>query len=183
MSNGMTPADSAINVTLALARELETASPEEMKRIFREAAIAQGLATVDAMNPDILHETELAAHAPKRFSRTLSVDSKKVILEADSPGALQETEIQFHRDLLSAQQQEQSRDANGRFSGRPDIEDPVISQQVEGYLRRRNIDPADLQEVAGRGYVARWSTASNAFRQQHPEYQGGEENMRRLERH
>ncbi len=57
--SGLGPEASAINVTPELSRALETASIfEAMKRIFREAAIAQGLATVDLYNPDVLHETE-----------------------------------------------------------------------------------------------------------------------------
>jgi hypothetical protein len=174
------PSDSAINVTPDLEKMLATASPEEMKVLFRDAAVNQGLAVHDVLNANILHETELSRNAPKRFAKTLTVTvdgvQHKQVIEGTTPEELLESEIQFFRDLQEPTQQEQPRDAQGRFSTQPTVDDAAIEQ----YLTARGINPEALRETSDSRYIADWQTASEQFMARHHEWAGGAANRTAL---
>jgi hypothetical protein len=144
------------------------------------------------MNPQILHETELAAHAPKRFAKTIIVDGQKHILEATSPEELLNAESAFLRQALEqGNNNEQARDAQGRFvreqtpeekaagelevSKRADLElawkrgDITAEQYLEKsgaintYLTEHGMNPDALATVSDAIYQNTWQAATEQF--------------------
>jgi hypothetical protein len=157
---------SAINVTPGLARQLEGASHAEILQALHDAAEQQGLVERDPYSGQLL-ATPLASNAPRVFTKEITVNQRTYTLEASSPEELSATEVQFWREITAAPQEQPF-----RGSQRVSIpEDPVVSQQVENYLRNRGIDPEYLNEAAGRGYIRSWSQASDEFKARHPEWQ------------
>jgi hypothetical protein len=78
-----TPENSAIKVDRNLKSRLEDmTSIEAIKDALREASLNQGLTVPDAYNSSILHPTALAAAAPKRVGKTITVGGVKHILTA-----------------------------------------------------------------------------------------------------
>jgi hypothetical protein len=138
--------DSAIKVTDDIRQALEQASsPEAMKDLLHEQAVAQGLATRDAIDSTVLLPTELASRQPTRFAE--------------------------QRTETIEQSTEQPRDEAGRFVSPNDA-------AVEEYLQTRGIDPTALQEVSEKKYQDSWREATDAFLANHPDWQGGQENLK-----
>jgi hypothetical protein len=112
-----TPEQSAIRMTRQLEEEIASASPEQLKAILGRAAYEQGLVVPDTANPQILHPTELADHAPRKFGKVVSINGVKYALEGGSPEELANAETSLYQQVLEGgdNNNEQARDAQGRF--------------------------------------------------------------------
>jgi hypothetical protein len=115
-----TPKDSAIRMTPELEAALRQAGPEEMKRIFADAAVAQGLATRD-LDPNILIPTPLADAAPRRVGKVIVLNGVKHSLVANDEAALLEQENALYRQAMQPAateetQTEQPRNELGQFT-------------------------------------------------------------------
>ncbi len=107
---------SAIKVDATIEEKIRNASSEEIKEIFHQAAVDQGLVTRDYYSPDVLLPVEGAT--AQRYAKAVVVDGVKHIIEADSELALEKSVGEFLRAQLTqqTQQTQQTRDnATGRF--------------------------------------------------------------------
>ena len=150
-----TPSDSAIRVTPEIAKALETANAEQIKVIMAQAAIDQGLVQPDRYDASVLLPTALAAAAPKKFAKTISLNGKKHTLEAESPEALAEAELNFFRSTFGQgddNAQGQFRDANGRFTADQGKADEAVQarQRAEAEAAAK----ADLELKFKRGELS-----------------------------
>jgi hypothetical protein len=188
-----TPENSAIRMTRQLEEEIALASPEQLKAILGRAAYEQRLVVPDAMNPQILHETELAAHAPRKFGKYITINGVKYALEGGSPEELAQAETSLYQQVLEGgdNNNEQARDAQGRFvreqtpeekaageleaSNRADLElawkrgDITAEQYLEKsgaintYLTEHGIIPEALATVSDAIYQNTWQQATEQF--------------------
>ncbi len=113
-----TPESSAIRITPALEKEISEALPDQIKLIMARAAIEQQLVTPDQYNPSLLHPTELADHAPRKFAKHVTLNGTKYLLEGGSPEELANAETSLYQQVLEQSAEPpagQHRDAQGRF--------------------------------------------------------------------
>jgi hypothetical protein len=111
-----TPQDSAIKVTKSIEEQVAAANgPEQIKEIFREAAISQGLVFED-WDPSYLVVVEKPQ--PRSFAKTIVIDNVKHVLESDSQQGLADAEINLYHQVFAkpATSNEPVRDAQGRFT-------------------------------------------------------------------
>jgi hypothetical protein len=201
-----TPENSAIRMTRQLEEEIASASPEQLKAIFGRAALEQGLVERDSMNPQLLHATALADHAPQKFSKYVTINSTKYLLEGGSPEELAQAETSLYEQVLGQGDTGQARDAQGRFVheqtpeekaaeelaviNRADLElawkrgDITAEQYLEKsgaintYLTEHGVSPDALVAVTDLVYQNTWANATEAFLNS-PEgesWPGGDEN-------
>src|SRR6266849_2594322 len=113
-----TPESSAIRITPALEKEISEALPDQIKLIMARAAIEQQMVTPDQYNPSLLHPTELADHAPRKFAKHVTLNGTKYLLEGGSPEELANAETSLYQQVLEQSAEPpagQHRDAQGRF--------------------------------------------------------------------
>src|SRR5665213_1225702 len=128
-----TPEDSAVKLSRAQEAHVNTlASAEAIKTYLAQVAVDNGLVTRDIYSPDVLLEVDGATN-PQKYAKSINVNGRKHILEADSELALAEAEAAFYRAAIAnpttaAQPttakvaSEQTRDTAGRFTAAQDAE-------------------------------------------------------------
>ena len=197
-----TPADSGIKVTPEMEKALETASTEQIKEIFRDAAIKQHLVVPDIYNPQVLLPVEPGMQ-PRSFAKSVTVNGVKHILEGATETELLQNETALYRRLFSEPASagtEQPRDpATGQFRATAEQNNNSATQVerdaelrarilrgdatnddlVEHYLQSRGIDPAALQKITTQAYQENWNAAVQDFLAS-SDWPGSEANMRRL---
>ena len=161
-----------------LREKLETASPEEMKKLFSDELVRIGAARRDTYNPDILISVDQPI--PKRFARSLTVSGQKLVFEADSELELERQVGNYFRETLGAQETSPARQAqptdqsrnpqNGQFIS--SAAEAAQNAAVEAYLQSQGVDVARLREMTSAADTADWASAVEAFRQDHPNYAG-----------
>jgi hypothetical protein len=199
--------DSAIRMTPALEKEISEALPDQIKSIMARAAIEQSLVTADSYNPSILIPTALADHAPQKFSKYVTINNTKYLLEGGSPEELANAETSLYEQVLGQGDNGQARDAQGRFvheqtpeekaageleaSKRADLElawkrgDITTEQYLEKsgaintYLTEHGMNPDALATVSDAIYQNTWAAATEAFLNspQGESWPGGQTNM------
>jgi hypothetical protein len=198
--------DSAIRMTPQLADAISKASPDEIKSLMAQAALQQGLVVPDSVNPQILHETELAAHAPQKFGKYITINGTKYLVEGDSPEALANAETSLYEQVLEKGDNGQARDAQGRFVAEPTPEEKAAGElevskradlelawkrgditaeqyleksgAINTYLTEHGVSPDALVAVTDLVYQNTWANATEAFLNS-PEgesWPGGDEN-------
>jgi len=205
-----TPESSAIRMTPALEKEISEALPEQIKAILGRAAYEQGLVVPDAANPQILHPTALAANAPRKFAKYVTVDGQRHLLEGGSPEELANAETDLYQQLFEKSDDGQARDSQGRFVAEPtaaekaaqelatanraELElkfkrgDITAEQYLEQsgaigtYLENHGILPEALATVSDALYQNTWAQATEQFlnSESGASWPGGEQNMKTL---
>jgi hypothetical protein len=184
--------DSAIRMTPALEKEISEALPDQIKAIMARAAIEQSLVTSDSYNPNILIPTALADHAPQKFSKYVTINSTKYLLEGGSPEELAHAETSLYEQVLGQGDNGQQRDpVTGRFVAEPtaaekaaqelavinradlelafkrgDITAEAYLEQsgaVATYLQNHGVSPDALVAVTDLVYQNTWSQATEQF--------------------
>jgi hypothetical protein len=187
-----TPESSAIRLTPDLQERIGNASPDEIKSILANAALSQGLVTVDPFNPGVLHPTELSKAAPQKFSKYVTINSTKYLLEGGSPEELAHAETSLYEQVLGQGDNGQQRDpVTGRFVAEPtaaekaaqelavinradlelafkrgDITAEAYLEQsgaVATYLQNHGVSPDALVAVTDLVYQNTWSQATEQF--------------------
>jgi len=151
-----TPESSAIRMTPALEKEISEALPEQIKAILGRAAYEQGLVVPDAANPQILHPTALAANAPRKFAKYVTVDGQRHLLEGGSPEELANAETDLYQQLFEKSDDGQARDAQGRFVAQPTAEEKAAQElatanraELELKFKRGDITAEQYLEQSG----------------------------------
>lgn len=186
-----------------LREKLETASPEEMKKMFADELIRIGAARRDIYNPDILIPVQQPT--PKRFAEAVTVNGQKVIVEGEDELAVAKKANELYRQAAGSepQQTEQPRHPNmGRFSATPAVSDEdkayydmqvrtgLISaaqylektNAVGEYLQRQGVSVESLKEVSDQRFTQSWASATEQFKARHPDYVGGDGNLQEFGR-
>src|SRR5260221_8503813 len=196
--SGLTPESSAIRTTPDIEQRLsECTNSEQIKAIMAEAALTQGLVTPDALNPTVLIPTALADHAPRSFAKAITINGTKHILEAADEAGLVAAETALYKSLFQQDaSQEQRRDpATGQFTTQTDKEAEEAEQvrlaEVEQNFKPGQITLNDYIEQSGAGDRVMQKRqqqetserqdgegATATFIQNHPEWQGGSDNLR-----
>jgi hypothetical protein len=138
--------DSAIRMTPALQEEINNALPDQIKAIMARAALEQALVTPDPYNPSLLHPTELADHAPRKFAKHVTLNGTKYLLEGGSPEELANAETALYQQIFEKGDNGQARDAQGRF-----VAEPTAAEKAAGELEASN--RADLELKFKRGDI------------------------------
>jgi len=196
--------DSAIKTDSTMNDKISKATTtEQIKEILRIGALAQGLAVEDAIDKSIFIPLEkAAAPEPRRFAKTIEVAGQKLIFESDSELEVERSIGDYFRALqprVETQPEvhsETPRDERGRFVSEEDV---VAKAELELKFKRGEIDTAtylaesgavnsylasqgisleDLKKVANDGYQADWQTATQEFLSRHPEWVGGNANLK-----
>jgi hypothetical protein len=148
--------DSAIRMTPALEKEISEALPDQIKSIMARAALEQALVTPDPYNPSLLHPTELSEHAPRKFGKVLTINGVKYALEGGSPEELAHAETSLYEQVLGQGDNEQARDAQGRFVAEPTAEEKAAGElqaanraELELRFKRGDITSAQYLEESG----------------------------------
>ena len=195
--SGLTPESSAIRTTPDIERRLsECTNSEQIKAIMAEAALAQGLVTLDALNPSVMIPTELANHASQAFAKTLMINGQKFIVESPTEDGLVAAELEKMREIFgqSDASQDQARDANtGRFVSKTDKEQEESEQVRLAELERSyktgaiTLDDYLVQSGAVDRVIQKrqqeqtatvndWTEATSTFLERHRDWQGGDKN-------
>jgi hypothetical protein len=130
------PAGSALEQAIASAK-----SVQEIQSLLWAAARAQNLIEPDFLDPEGRNHFAfhtVAQPAPKGYARTITLNGKKIILEADSEEGLVQKELEFFRGTFAAPATgTQALDANGRFTAQ------ATQEEIEAEaLRVAALDPA-----------------------------------------
>jgi hypothetical protein len=187
------PENSAIRLTSALEEAISKANPDEIKALMAQAALSQGLVVPDSVNPQLLHPTELADHAPRKFAKVVTINGVKYALEGGSPEELANAETSLYQQVLEGgdNNNEQARDAQGRFvrgqtpeekaageleaSKRADLElafkrgditaEAYLEQSgaISTYLAEHGMNQDALVAVSDLVYQNTWSQATEQF--------------------
>jgi hypothetical protein len=159
------PTDSAIRMTAQLQEEISKASPDEIKAIFGRAALEQGLVERDSMNPQLFHATALADHAPQKFSKYVTINSTKYLLEGGSPEELAHAETSLYEQVLGQGDNGQARDAQGRF-----VAEPTAAEKAAQELEVANRAELELKfkrgDITAEAYLEQ-SGAINTYLTEH----------------
>jgi hypothetical protein len=178
-----------------LVSECNTA--DEIKALYAEKAVRDGLVTRDFYDPSVLLPTDTAA--PTKFAKSITGEGgKKLFFEGDSELDVEQRITAYLREQTRPSetkpelQPETSRDEHGRFTR---VDDPVAkaelelkfkrgeittadylaeSSAVDDYLKSQGVSLDDLKKVANDGYTADWEVATREFLERHPDWQGGE---------
>jgi hypothetical protein len=169
------------------------------------AALEQALVTPDPYNPQLLHETELAAHAPRKFAKHVTLNGTKYLLEGSSPEELANAETSLYEQVLGQGDNGQARDAQGRFVHEQTPEEKAageleVSKRAElelkfkrgditaeaylessgaitAYLQNHGVSPDALVAVTDLVTQNTWALATEEFLQgAGSDWPGGEEN-------
>jgi hypothetical protein len=131
-------------MTPALEKEISEALPDQIKAIMARAAIEQSLVTSDSYNPNILIPTALADHAPQKFSKYVTINSTKYLLEGGSPEELAHAETSLYEQVLGQGDTGQARDAQGRF-----VHEQTPEERAAGELEVANRAELELRFKRG----------------------------------
>lgn len=175
-----TPENSALRLSPAQEKQVAAMSPEQMKVFFASLAVERGLANQDAYDPSILHVTQLAGSAPKRFAKVLRINGQQHILEEDSPEALVAAETELYRSLFAnqdatpnASSTDEPRDPNtGRFISEQQAQQDEAAQiaaraELELQFKRGDITTQEFLEQSGAidSYLASQGVSLDDLRQ------------------
>ena len=155
-----TPENSAIRMTPELEARIATASAEEIKSILAEATVAQGLATRDIYDPQVLLPTALANTAPRGFARPITIDGVKHIVEGTTELELEQNTTALYRSIFAGNADEEdstpARDAaTGRFVAESTQDDDASAleavrlAELELKFKRGEISTAKYIEESG----------------------------------
>jgi len=176
-------------------KKIANADFETIKVLMAQRAVASGLVQRDAYDPTVLIPTDRAA-APQRFAKTLEVAGKTLIFEGDSELQVERNIGDYFRALAPREPAEtpkpatQLRDEQGQFLSaedaaakaelelrfkRGDIDTATYlaeSGAVDAYLQSQGVSLDDLREVSTQKFTANWVSATQAFLERHPDWQG-----------
>lgn len=164
--------------------------PEDIAAYLHDQEVAAGLRSVDPMNPDVRHEVERVAQL---FTASITVDGKSYTFSGDNQADVDRQQIEFFKSTFSSSQPSQvrttndtvARTADGRFAReerQPSLTqglDDVTGGLVAKALAAEGISLDDLkaavaEKQADKRVVSSWAQATIDFKNQHPDWEGGE---------
>lgn len=187
------PKDSRIQMSADLEKRInEAQSAEAITEILRDAMCDQGLIKVDEINHSVWHEVQQPQ--PTALARVVTINGKKYSIEGKDELELEKATGELYRQVFAAapptqqtQQTQQTRDPQtGKFVSPQEptstVDDATrlaaeaAARATEQHLASLGIDVEAVRELSDKKFEDKWVTATEQFRQKHPEWQGGEEN-------
>ena len=151
----------------------------EISELMKNRSVAMGLVKRDIYSPDVLIPVENPI--PSKVGKVVVLNGVKHPLIAENEDSLRAQELEVYRRALSGQQPAAAatRDDRGRFIPEEHIADTthIESDLVARSLREQGIDPDALREFTASREEQGWAQATEAFRDAHPEWVGGNSNV------
>ena len=192
------PKDSAIQVTPSLEVQISKAvSAQEIQALLHQAAQDQKLIEPDPFDRSGTDWFSMRPVEPvtaaKGLTKTLVVDGQTHIIAGGNEAELISAELQLMRTLFAGNASTtQARRSDGKFVSQSDIEaeaerganiDPAaaaLAPSVTAALEAAGIDVNALREFTaakrGERIQTSWQQATSAFKENHPDWIGGDAN-------
>jgi hypothetical protein len=130
----------------------EATSADQIKSLYAEKAVREGLVVRDIYDPSVLLVNDAAA--PTKFTKTIKVDGgTKLLFEGDNEIELEENISDYFRALAPHEPAEKAdaphetpRDASGRFISENEV---VAKAELELKFKRGEIDTAEYLAQSG----------------------------------